>query len=354
MYLNSTKIYKIFGKLLFFFLCLAITAIISITAPPAISAEEDNIAELQEKAKKEGKAVLYTAWGWDTVNPLVKAFQKKYPFIKTEVFRTRSEKLLVRVSIENSKQRYIADVFAGSALMMFTLKKESRLQPYISPGRKAFIKEYKDTEGYWTSCFYDTHALTYNTKLISSEEAPESYEALLDPKWKGKIGMDQREYIWFASQLEIMGRDRGLSFMKKFARQQIDFRSGHSLLIQLLAAGEFSVITVGFGSTIEKYKVNGAPIEWLPINPIVTSLYPAGIAANAPHSNSARLFIDFLLSREGQETLKIPGKTPCSSDVEPLYPGLTKGLKLFPVKPTIVDNYEQVVSEFREIFFKQR
>jgi len=77
-----------------------------------------------------------------------------------------------------------------------------------------------------------------------------------------------------------------------------------------------------------------------------------GIAANAPHPASAKLMIDFLLSKEGQQVGRSVAKIPSRPEVEPPYPKLTKGLKLFPVPISVADRYGEIVKEFREIFLK--
>jgi iron(III) transport system substrate-binding protein len=166
------------------------------------------------------------------------------------------------------------------------------------------------------------------------------------------MAMDDADYILYGSLLEMMGRERGLSFMKKLAQQDLIIRSGHSLLTQLLIGGEFPIYLDGFGSNIEKFKAQGAPIDWTALEPVVVSLNPVGMAINAPHPNTARLLVDFLLSKEGQEVGKSVAKIPARVEVEPPYPRLTNGLKLFPVPLSVADRYGEIVKEFREVFLK--
>jgi len=305
-----------------------------------------------EKAKAEGEVVLYTAWGLDTVQAIQKAFAKKYPFIKFEVRRTGSERLLTITITEHKQKLFRADVFSGSHLAMINHKKAGHLQKYLSAEQRAFPKEYKDADGFWTAFYMDTRVLAYNTRQLSREDAPRTYEDLLLAKWKGKMAMDDADYILYGSLLEMMGRERGLSFMKRLAQQDLIIRSGHSLLTQLLIAGEFPIYLDGFGSNIEKFKAQGAPLDWVALEPVIVSLNPVGMAVNAPHPNSARLLVDFLLSKEGQEVGRNVAKIPARTEVEPPYPRLTKGLKLFPVPLAVADRYGEIVKEFREIFLK--
>ena len=305
-----------------------------------------------EKAKAEGEVVLYTAWGLDGVQALQKAFTQKYPFIKLNVLRMRSERILSRTIAEHRQKVYQADVFSGSQLAMLNHKKEGHLQKYSSPELAAFPREYKDPESFWTAVHIDTRVLAYNTKLISRAEVPKTYDDLVHPKWKGKMAIDEAEYIMYGTILEMMGREKGRAFMQKLSQQDLSLRNGHSLLTQLLIAGEFPIYADGFGSNIEPFKAKGAPIDWIGLEPVIVSLYPAGMAVNAPHPNAAKLLLDFFLSKEGQQIGKAVGKMPGRSDVEPPYPNLTKGLKLYPVPAAVADRYGEITKEFRELFLK--
>ena len=309
-------------------------------------------ASLVEKARAEGEVVLYSAWGFDTLQLLQKAFAKKYPFIKLNVLRMRSERLLSRTVAEHKQKIFSADLFSGSQLAMLNHKREGHLQKYLSPEQAAFPKEFKDSDGFWTAYHIDTRVVAYNPRLVARDQLPKSYDDLLLPKWKGKMGMDESEYIMFGSLLEIMGWERGLAYMRRLAQQDLNIRSGHSLLTQLLLGGEFPLYIDGFGGSIEQVKAQGAPIDWIGLEPVIVSLYPVGMALNAPHPNTARLLIDFLLSKEGQEIGRSVAKIPGRPDVEATYPRLTKGLKLFTVPASVAERYGEIVAQFREIFLK--
>jgi|SRR5262245_2385638 len=305
-----------------------------------------------ERAKAEGEVVLYTAWGFDTLQLLEKLFTKKYPFIKLNSLRMRSERLLSRTIAEHKQRVFSADVFSGSQLAMLNHKRAGHLQKYLSPEQTAFAKEFKDSDGFWTSFYIDTRVMAFNPRLVPRDQLPKTYEDLLLPRWKGKMAMDESEYIMFGSLLDIMGREKGLAYMKRLAQQDLNLRNGHSLLTQLLVAGEFPLYIDGFGSNIEQTKAQGAPIEWIALEPVIVSLYPVGMANNAPHPNAARLLVDFLLSKEGQEIGRTVAKIPGRSDVEAPFPRLTKGLKLYPVPVSVAERYGEIVKEFREIFLK--
>ena len=147
----------------------------------------------------------------------------------------------------------------------------------------------------------DTRVLAYNTRMASRDELPENLRRTLACQVERQDGHGRRRLYSLRQLLEMMGRERGVSFMKRLAQQDLIIRSGHSLLTQLIIAGEFPIYLDGFGSNIEKFKSQGAPIDWVPLEPVIVSLNPVGMAVNAPHPASASLLLDFLLSKEGQE-----------------------------------------------------
>src|SRR5215510_810598 len=168
-------------------------------SPTRAQAAESSVID---RAKAEGEVVLYTAWGFDTLQLLQKSFAKKYPFIKVNTLRMRSERLLSRTIAEHKQRVFSADVFSGSQLAMLNHKREGHLQKYLSPEQTAFPKEFRDTDGFWTSFYVDTRVLAYNPRLVARDQLPKTYDDLLLPRWKGKMGMDENEYIMFGSLLE--------------------------------------------------------------------------------------------------------------------------------------------------------
>jgi len=332
--------------------CILLFPLIIIFNPGLSGAAPDEKAKL-ESAKKEGKLVFYSVINLSDSMKLLDAFKKKYPFIKTQIYRSNSEKLLNKILIEARSKKYDSDVFLNNANITHILEKKALLAKYQSPQNKYYADHFKHPQGYWTSCFVVTRVMAYNTRLIEPGEAPKSYQDLLDPKWKGKIGGHTEEDAWFPAQLKIMGREQGIAFMKKLAEQDISHRTGRTLLGQLLAAGEFPLVLVANAHTIEKMKRQGAPVEWLPIEPVVTTLMPITLAAHAPHPNAGKLFVDFILSQEGQMIFKNVNRIPTRDDVPPDPPRLLKGLKLFPDDPELLAHMDEYRRLYRDIFLKK-
>lgn len=310
--------------------------------------------DIVEGAKKEGQFVYYTGMNLDQATVFTQEFVKKHPFIKSEIFRSSGEKVLTKYLTEARAKTYRADVFQASVIQVFQLKEQGLLQRYISPESNAYPEGFKDPDGYWNAFYLLPYVIGYNTNLISPSEAPKSYEDLLNLKWKGKIGLEAEQYQWFFHLLKIMGKEKGMDFMRRLATQDLQMRHGHSLLTQLVIAGEIPISVVLYGNDVEDAKrTKGAPIDWVRFKgPTITAFNAISITANPPHSNAAKLFVDFALSREGQQILqknfrRVPARPGASSGT----PSILEGLNLYPARPEeLIKNYKETVAQFKEIF----
>jgi len=313
-------------------------------------------AKVLEGAKKEGRLVLYTGMESDEASLFTKEFAKKYPFIKPDIFRASGEKVQARFLVEQRANTHLADIFQTSIVQVYQLKNAGMLARYVSEEASAYAEGFKDAQGYWTAFYQIPYVIGFNTHMVAPKDAPASYEDLLNPKWKGLISLETEEYQWFYHLVQILGRDKGLDFMRKFAAQSLQMRKGHTLLAQLVAAGESAIATVVYSNRVERMKASGAPIDWVRFKgPTITAINALGIPEKAPHRNAARLFVDFVLSREGQSLLRGLRRIPARPDVLPDPPTLTKGLNLYPARPEgMIESYNETVARFDEIFNKAK
>jgi len=337
----STLASVTFG-VMFSSLCWAAALTTTPAAPPSI-----------EAAKKEGRLVYYTAMNNVLANEMVKAFNRKYSFIKVDIFRLGGEALLNKILLENQAGRLHADTIQLSDFRAYVLKQRKLLMKYISTEYQNIKEEFRDEDGLGT-IYFNSNVIAYNTKLVSNQEVPRSYEALLAPKWKGKVGMDINDVKWFVGQLQIMGEEKGLDYMRRLSRHDImGTRSGSTVHSQLMAAGEFPITVNAYGSGVEDLKREGAPIDWVAVQPVLATPQLIGVAAGAPNPNSAKLFVDFALSREGAEVLRTFKKMSPRKDFESDPPRLTKGLKFFPLPVDLAEKYPYYDKMYREIFYRK-
>src|SRR5262245_45417429 len=309
----------------------------------------DERAKLVEGAKKEGKLIWYASTNVSESKPLLDDFEKQYPFIKGEIFRASGEVTLNRIVTETRANKWNYDVvMAGEFDVLVDAK---LLAPYKSPEAKNFIADFVNPHGYWNAVYVVYRTIGFNPKLVAEKDAPKQWEDLLDAKWKGKISLEEEDYVWYGALVKFWGKDRTQKYMRALAKQDIQWRKGHTLIAQLLAAGEFPLGVI-YVHRIEEMKQRGAPVEWVnTVNPVVATLNGVGLSPKAPHPNSARLFIDFLLSKPAQQRLRALRRIPARADVEPLSPRLDQSkLKLTIALRDSVEEYNTAIKEFREIF----
>jgi iron(III) transport system substrate-binding protein len=308
-----------------------------------------------EGAKTEGKLVAYVSMLTENATSLLAEFKKKYPFIETSLYRANTQKLLPKIQLEARTQQYEADVISATFTIWNELIRGKLVMKYDSPERAKYPDSLKDPDGYWNILHLGVQGMAYNTKLVSPDIAPKRYEDLLHPQWRPKqIAMDFRDRSWMAVMLEIMGEQEGLAFMKKLAAKDLYMRENKNLLTQLLAAGEFSILANTYLDTYMRIQKAGAPIEWVAgRNPIPASTHLIGIYAHARHPNAAKLFVDFLLSKEGQSlTAHIIGSYPANPNVESELRKKTAGYSIHPVNPTMMSRFDEINKQYMEIFWK--
>jgi iron(III) transport system substrate-binding protein len=330
--------------------CAVILAVLAAASPSGAADPK-----IVEAAKKEGKLVAYVSMLTENATALLAEFKKKYPFIDTSLYRANTQKLLPKIQLEARTQQHQADVISATFTIWNELTRGKLIMKYDSPERSRFPADLKDADGYWNILHLGVQGMAYNTKMVPPDIAPKSYEDLLHPRWRPKqIAMDYRDSSWMAVMLEIMGEAEGIAFMKKLAAKDLYMRENKNLLTQLLAAGEFPVLANTYLETFAKIQKAGAPIEWVAgRNPIPASTHLLGIYAHARHPNAAKLFVDFLLSREGQSlTANVIGTYPANPDVESELRKKTAGYRLHPVNPKMMSRFDEINKQYMEIFWK--
>jgi iron(III) transport system substrate-binding protein len=313
------------------------------------SAQGQTENELVREAKKEGKVMFWSSMRIDDSRVLAAGFESKYPFIKVEIYRAGGEQLVNRALTESAASKTTFDVINAFALKV--VQDKGLLQAYSAPETAHYPAGFKDPRYYWVSLYSGYNVIGYNTKLVTQGEAPKDWVDLLSPRWKGKLGMDNEEYFWYAGMVKYWGEEKGKRYMESLARQELQWRSGHALLADLMSVGEFPVAVVVYPDHIEQMKAKGQPVEWVKTtDPILVNLAPIGIAAKAPHPNSAKLFMNYSISKEGQDILRTRNRISARKDVSPVVPEMDPGkLRLVPLDPSIPTNAEHV-TEFRRVF----
>ena len=333
-----------------FTVCMMVSLILFIADN---AAESQEIDKLIEGAKKEGKVSYYVSMNQEDAMRMANAFQEKYPFIKVEMFLLSGENLLVKALAEARAGKFGADVYDSSLEQIAIMKQKGLLMKYYGPESKAIPEDYRDPEGFWTATYILPCVIAYNTKIVAPHDVPKTYEDLLDQKYKGKIGIESQQIDWFFNMLKIMGREKGLAFMKKLAQQDLMMRTGQTLLVQLCASGEIPIVAVGYLENVRKLQEKGASIDWVRLQsaPVVTLIHGISIVSTAPHPNAAKLFYNYSVSLDGAKVFRKMKRNPIRPEEQD--PEVRKLKVHMSNSAELLANYDQVQREFREIFHKR-
>jgi iron(III) transport system substrate-binding protein len=327
------------GILLWLFLPGAPLAIVSAADPKVI-----------EAAKKEGELGWWSTIAQDQSQKIIDEFMKLYPFIKANYWRSGSVGLHNKVLIEGRAGRASWDVLSQTTPeFIHELKQKRVIAPYQSPERRHFSADLKDKDGYWTGSYALPTGLGFNTQQVKRDEVPQSYQELLNPKWKGKkISVDDESYEFLVGLMQAWGRGAAIEYFKKLAAQEPIIGRGNSQRAQLLAAGEFP-LAVAYTHTLEWSKAQGNTVDWVNLEPVVIKFDGIMLGSKAAHPNAAKLFIDFMLSAQGQALLQGFSRVTLREGVEPNPPRLIKGFKRIVLHPEKAQDAQESLKRYREI-----
>jgi iron(III) transport system substrate-binding protein len=260
----------------------------------------------------EGEVMLYTSLVPEDLTALAAAFERKYG-VKLKSWRANSEKVLQRAVTEARAGRYDVDVVETNGPQLESLYRENALQPLRSPHLKDLMPQALRPHGHWAGTRINMFVHSYNTKLVKKEELPKSYADLAHPRWKGRLGIEAEDEDWFAMIVKELGEEAGLRTFRDIVRVNgLSVRRGHTLLAGLVASGEIPFALTTYSHGAEKMKQKGAPVEWFAIAPAIGRANGIGIVRKPPHPRAAALFVDFLLSPEGQAILQKGGYVPAN------------------------------------------
>jgi iron(III) transport system substrate-binding protein len=286
-------------------LLLAAPALAQVSGVAEIASYQgaDREQRLVEGAKREKELTFYSSIPPEDIAALVSAFDKKYG-VKVKVWRADSEGFLQRIINETRARRFEVDVMAGSSSALEPLFRENLLQEVKSPYLAGIIPEAIAPHRQWVAVYLSMFVQAYNTDLVRQDSLPKTFYDLLRPQWKDRLGIEAEDYDWFAQVVMDLGEAQGLRLFRDIvASNGISVRKGHSLLTNLVVAGEVPLALTAYGFLAEQAKRRGAPLDWFVIPPAIARPTAEGLARNAPHPHAAVLFFDFLISEEGQQIL---------------------------------------------------
>jgi iron(III) transport system substrate-binding protein len=201
---------------------------------------------------------------------------------------------------------------------MESLHREKLLQEVRSPHLTDIVPAALRPHREWVGDRFNVIAAGYNTKLVRKEELPKAYEDLKDPRWKGRLGIESDDAVWFGALANVMGEEKAIALFRDIMRiNGMSVRKGHTLLANLVVSGEVPFALTLYHYKAKQLKNDGAPLDWYVIPPGFARFLGTGVIRRAPHPHAAVLFMDFMLF-EAQRLLIKRDFTPTNRKVEPL------------------------------------
>ncbi|MBM3508862.1 MAG: extracellular solute-binding protein [Alphaproteobacteria bacterium] len=289
----------------------AAAAIVALAALIGAPVAAQSIADL---AKREGKLQIYTLTTIELQQTLVDGFKRRHPEIAVDFFRGDGGQIAQRFETENAAARNEADIVQTVDFRFFQWRGKGLIQPYRSPALAGYPAAIHGPDGEWSTFALAVVTYAYNTKLVKPEDLPRTWADLADPKWTGKVGLQdpmQRGGArgWVMQVWSELGEDRGRAYLTGIAG--LKPRYGQYLQVrEMLLAGEIVLQIAAQPNFTEPLKAKGAPVDWGVLDPAYVSGISVGIAARAPRPNAAKLWVDYLLGAEAQALLAAHNEIP--------------------------------------------
>ena len=260
---------------------------------------------LIEAARKEGKLVFYATIPEEQVSQLLKQFNAKYPFIDTGgSFRATSGRLKARLDAEIASGRILGDVLQmGSFGQFLAYAKGGRLDRFETPEMNAYPDNLKE-KGLWTVFRSAPIVMAYNSTKLSDADVPKAWTDMGNPKYAGKLALldptsGGQHVHWY-----VLRQKYGPDFWKKLAAVKPVTLGGPNQAIDGLLTGEYMLAGHTYGYTVKEYQGNGAPVKAVfPTDGVPMLVTPIGVIKDGPNPNAARLFVDWILSKDGQTAI---------------------------------------------------
>jgi ABC-type Fe3+ transport system substrate-binding protein len=332
-------------------LVCGLTMAAALSLAPVARAED---ASLIAAAQKEGEVVWYTTLIVNqAVLPLKAAFEKKYPGVTLQYARDDEAPTALKILNEGRAGRVNADVFDGLDNMV-ALRREGFVAPYLPPNAAEYPAEMQQKDGYWIAFLLYVFAPGINTTMVSIDEAPKTYQDLLDPKWKGKMAWNPNSTAgaigFVGATLLSMGEQRGMDYLHALAQQNIvNIAISSRAILDQVIAGEYPMALMTFNNHSVISARKGAPSAWVKMQPLPVAFDAVALLKDAPHPNAGKLLIDFLTSEDGQKVLQAADYLPALPSVPASVAGLKPQDGGFSAQYLLPEEVDQHMADWQKI-----
>ena len=308
-------------------------------------------ASLEDAARQEGKVAVYGSMESETMEAVAKAFSRKHG-VGVDYWRGSASKVLDRALNEFNSGRPSSDVVLTTRGPMLLLKKRGAFARYLSPQNANFPASMKDPDNVLAPTYrIGIVGIVYNTKLVKPEEAPKSLEDFLGPRWRGKwVIPDPTQHITTGRlrNLEKLYGPDWLPLIRKLAETRPILVESFTPSTRKVISGE-ALAGISYVKHVYSYGKDGAPIDYVRLPKMLAEGHAAAISAKPAHPNAAKLFINFLISKEGIEVEAREGEFVTAKG---LYPPLKDAEK---INAVVIDElsdeeFAKWAAQFRALF----
>jgi len=291
-------------NLLVLILCV-LAIIVSVDSPAqdkGKSGTSEAVSQLYAAARKEGTVVIWRPTDAIVYQRMQEVLDKQYPGIKIEHFESIPEPLVQRIIAESQagKPAAVDIIQSGSLRALRPLIDRDMLAAFTGWEKDFGVDAVYANQGF-VGAYNLTLPIAYNTKMVSAQEAPKSWEDLADPKWKGRKLIIEARLVPFAMLGTEWGKGKATELTKKILGQQPLIVQGGTTVANALAGGQVSIAVGTYAFTIEGLKKQGAAVDWITVSPLPVLTSAEGVLKTAPHPNAARFFAGWMGTPEGQK-----------------------------------------------------
>ena len=283
---------------------------------------------LVEAAQKEGSLTVYTSNAAPTIEALSADFEKRYG-VRVNAWRASSAKVLQRAAAEKRAKRWDFDAVSISSPELEALVRENLLQEITSAWHKEMLEGTLPAHRGWAPQFINVFVQAYNTRAVKKRDLPKRWADLLEPRWRGMLGVEAKSGEWYCSLLKNLGEEKGTELFREIAaRNGLSVRSGNSVLANMVVSGEVPLALAVYSHMIEQARQQGAPVDWFAIDPMIARANGIGVSRKPPHPNAALLFYEYAIGDAQPLMLRMNYLSPLKKLATPL-----RGAKIVFVDP---------------------
>jgi iron(III) transport system substrate-binding protein len=311
-----------------------------------------NVNLIFAQSKRTSEVLLYTSVPQELATQFADAFMKKRPDIKLEIYRAGSTEVGAKLAAEREVGGIRADLlWLADAPIYYDLRKRGELLGYISPEAKAIPAELKDPNGFFTAGRLINMIIAVNTQVTPLKDAPKSWKDFPDFGKKAAMGNPLYSGSNFVTVAAFVKKDGNWSWFERARAKGVAVVRGNSDAADALAGKEFG-IAMTLDYMIVGLAKKGAPLTIIwPSDGTISVPSPIAIIKNTKNPAGSKAFVDYVLSKEGQEFLVKQEVIPVRGDVAPPkgQPSASK-IKFMPIPyEWAADNSAEIREKFEKI-----